>query len=240
MSKRREQAEQQRAQQRKQTLIILSVIAALGVVLIGGAVALNMQAEQGQPLVIVNDAAPAGAEKNGRAWGPADAPIKVVSFVDSQCPACGQYAAHYEPGIVKAFADTGKVRYEVHTLAFIGQESVDAAKASLCAMDQDKFWQMHATIFSNQVRGENEGDFTKANLKEMATQLGLDMTAFNTCLDSTKHEDQISQDSDEANTLGVNQTPTFSVNGKLYQGAKNADDFKAIFAQIAPEVQFTQ
>jgi protein-disulfide isomerase len=236
MSKRREQAEQQRAVERKQTLIILSVIAFLAVVLIGGAVLLNSRQTQSRTFTIVNEAPPANADKNGRGWGPVDAPIKITSFVDSQCPGCGQYAQHYEPEVVKAFAGTGKVRYEVRTLAFIGQESVNAAKASLCAMDQDKFWQMHATIFANQVNGENMGDFTVDNLKEMASKLGLDMNTFNTCLSSTQHEDQIKQDAEEAGKLGVNQTPTFEVNGKLFVGARNVEDFRQIFAQVAPDV----
>jgi len=236
MSKRREEAQQQRAKERKQTLIILSIIAALAVIVIGGAVVLNMKNTQPRALAIVNDPAPSGAEKNGRVWGPADAPIKIISFVDSQCPGCGQYSQHYEPGVVAAFAKTGKVRYETRTLSFIGQESVDAAKASLCAMDQDKFWQMHATIFANQVKGENAGDFTKDILKEMAAKLGLDTNAFNTCLDSTKYDQQITQDSEEATKYGVNQTPTFVVNGKLFTGARNADDFRNIFKQVAPDV----
>jgi protein-disulfide isomerase len=236
MSKRREEAEQQRAKERKQTLIILSIIAALAVIVIGGAIVLNMKNTQPRALAIVNDPAPASAEKNGRAWGPADAPIKIISFVDSQCPGCGQYAQHYEPAVVEAFAKTGKVRYEIRTLSFIGQESVDAAKASLCAMDQDKFWQMHATIFANQVNSENSGNFTKDVLKEMGSKLGLDTNTFNTCLDSTKYDAQINLDAEEASKYGVNQTPTFVVNGKLFTGARNADDFKAIFAQVAPDV----
>ena len=236
MSKRREEAAQQRAKERKQTLIILSVIAGLAVILIGGAVVLNMKNTQPRALVIKNEAAPANAEKNGRAWGPADAPIKIVSYVDSQCPGCGQYAQHYEPAVVEAFAKTGKVRYEVRTLSFIGQESVDAAKASLCAMDQDKFWQMHATLFANQVNGENAGDFTKDILKEMAAKLGLDTNTFNTCLDSTKYDAQLNQDTEEASKLGINQTPTFAVNGKVFTGARNADDFRNIFKQVAPDV----
>jgi protein-disulfide isomerase len=236
MSKRREEAEQQRARQRKQTLIILSIIAVLAVILIGGAVMLNMKNTQPRALVIVNDPAPFGADKDGRAWGPTDAPIKIISFVDSQCPGCGQYAQHYEPGVAEAFAKTGKVRYEVRTLAFIGQESIDAAKASLCAMDQDKFWQMHATIFANQPSSENSGFFTKDILKEMGAKLGLDRNTFNTCLDSTKYDEQINQDAEESNKLGVDQTPTFAVNGKLFTGARNADDFRNIFTQVAPDV----
>ena len=237
MSKRRELMEQQRAKERKQTVVILAVIAVLAIVLIGGAIVLSQRDSQPHTLVIVNEPAPPNAEKNGRAWGPVDAPIKVLEFTDMQCPGCGDYVARLEPGVVAAFASAGKVRYESRSLTFIGQESVDAAKAALCAMDQDKFWQMHATIFANQSHGENAGNFTKDNLKAMAMQLGLDSSVFNKCLDSTKYDDQLSQDRDEGSRLSVNQTPSFIVNGKLYSGAQSPDDMRRIFSSLAPDVK---
>lgn len=237
MSKRREQIERQQAQQRKQTLTVLVIIAALAVVLIGGAVVLNQQHNQPHELVIVNTPAPQNAQPNGRAWGPADAPIKIIEFVDSQCPGCAQFVTQYEPGVIAAFAGTGKVHAEIRFMTFIGQESVDAAKAQLCAMDQNKFWQMHATVFANQWLGENAGDFTKSNLEQMASKLGLDTGAFNQCLNSTKYDDLIAQDSKEASQMGVTQTPTIFVNGKAYSSALNVDDFKRIFAEVAPDVK---
>ncbi len=240
MSKRRELIEQQRKQRRKQVTVALAIIAAFAMILIGGAVILNAVSSAPHPITVVNNPAPPNAEKNGRAWGPKDAPIQVIAFVDSQCPGCALYTARYEPGVIDAFARTGKVRYEVHALTFIGPESVDAAMASLCAMDQDKYWQMHDTIFANQWLGENSGNFSRATLQEMASRLGLDTGSFNTCMDSSKYNGTISQDAADASQFGVNQTPTFIVNGKRFTGAQNADDFRRIFAQVVPEVTFTQ
>jgi protein-disulfide isomerase len=182
---------------------------------------------------------PVNAEENARAWGPADAPIKVVEWLDYQCPTCGAYSRSFEAGIEAAFAKTGKVRYEVKSLSFIGQESVDAAASALCAVDQNKFWQMHYTILENQ-NGENQGAFAKANLKQMASAAGLDMGAFNTCLDGGKYTQKIQDEKSEGEAGNVNQTPTFVINGKLYPGLKNSTDMAKIFAEVAPEVNLTQ
>ncbi len=244
MSKRRELIERRREQERRQTLIILVAIAAIAVLLIGGAVVLsNQQAKATANLAAMTPdprPTPPGAQANDRSWGPANAPIQVQEWLDYQCPSCDAYTRNYEQGVIDAFAKTGKVRYEVHSLSFIGQESVDAAQAALCAMDQDKFWQMHATLFVNQWGAENSGNFSRANLQTMASKLGLDTGAFNACVDAGKYESQIQADANEGTKLGVNQTPTFVVNGKVVTGVNGADDFRRVFAQVAPDVKLTQ
>ncbi|HEY3341870.1 MAG TPA: thioredoxin domain-containing protein [Anaerolineae bacterium] len=238
MSKRRELVEQRHAQERKQTLIILGAIAVIAVVLIGGAIVLS---NKNSASTAINSLAadprptPTGAQANDRAWGPVDAPIKVEEYLDYQCPACGSYNRNYEAGMIDAYAKTGKVRYEVHSMSFIGQESIDAAQAALCASDQNKFWQMHNSIFSNQ-SGENQGAFAKDRLKSLAVAVGLDATTFNTCLDSGKYADKVTQERNDGDQRGVNQTPTFFVNNKMYVGTQSAADFKRIFAEVAPNV----
>ena len=241
MSKRRELVEQRRAQERKQTLTILGVIVVIAVLLIGGAIALsnrNAASSGGNSNAVTasDHPTPANAQANERAWGPADAPVKIEEYLDYQCPACGSYNRNYEAGVIEAFANTGKVRYEVHSMSFIGQESVDAAQAALCSADQNKFWQMHNSIFNNQV-GENQGAFTKDRLKSIAAAAGLDTNAFNTCLDSGKYNDKVSQERTDGENRGVNQTPTFFVNGKMYVGIQSATDFRRIINEVAPDVK---
>ena len=238
MSKRRELVERRRAQERRQTLLILGIIVAVAVLLIGGAIILSNRSPASTFTATASTRpTPAGAQQNARAWGPADAPIKIEEYLDYQCPACGAYNKSFEEGVIDAFAKTGKVRYEVHSMSFIGQESVDAASAALCAADQNKFWEMHNTLFASQ-NGENQGTFTKAHLKELAAAIGMDTNAFNTCLDSDKYAQQVTQDRDEGDKRGVNQTPTFFVNNKMVVGVQSADDFKKIFVQVAPNVKF--
>jgi protein-disulfide isomerase len=242
MSKRRELIERRQAQQRKQAIIALAVIGAIAVLLIGGAIALNARdastAASGPALVTATQPVPPNADNATRAWGPADAPIKVQEYLDYQCPACGNFASKYEQGVVDAFAKSGKVRWESRSMSFIGQDSVNAAKAALCAMDQGKFWDMHHTLFANQTMGENAGEYSNSRVKDMAAQIGLDTNTFNSCYDSTKYDDQITQDRDQGDKAGVQQTPTFVVNGKVYVGVQSATDFKRIFAEVAPEVKF--
>ena len=72
----------------------------------------------------------------------------------------------------------------------------------------------------------------------MASRLGLDTAAFNGCLNSTRYDDLLARDSQEATQYGVRQTPTIIVNGKAYPSALNMADFKRIFSEVAPDVKF--
>lgn len=233
-------------------MILLGVVLFIAVVLVGGAILFNQANPPSGSAAAVAQLPPAAsgltvkpnppnAEKGGRAWGPAGAPIKIVEFLDYQCPACGQFTKQYDKAVVDAFAPTGKVRFEFVALSFIDtfqggtQESRDAGQSVYCAADQDKFWQMHYAIFDKQ-SGENRGAFSRPRLKEIARAVGLDGATFDACLDSNKYASQMDENSKLAQTIGVNSTPSFVVNGKLYTGFKNVNDFRAIFKEVAPDV----
>lgn len=239
------QSKRTQASNKSPAWIPFAVIAMMAVFIIGGAIVLSMASQpRGAPLPrikIIQKTTPPNAELNGRAWGPKDAPITIREFLDYQCPACAAFSREAEAGVIEAFAATGKVRFESNNFQFKGNESRRAGEAALCAAEQNQFWSMNATIFANQpiVHGEDDlGYFSDARLKEMAAGLGLDTGAFAQCYDSRKYEAQVQADFAEAEKLGLQQTPTFVINGKPYPGVMTAEDFKRIFAEVAPDVSF--
>jgi protein-disulfide isomerase len=89
-------------------------------------------------------------------------------------------------------------------------------------------------LFSHQ-NGENQGAFSKDNLKGFAADLKLDTAAFNTCLDSGKYTEFVTNQTNLARGLGVQSTPTFAVNGLAVVGAQTYDSFKQkIDSLLAP------
>lgn len=123
------------------------------------------------------------------------------------------------------YVDTGKVRFGYLNFAFLGNESQWAAEAAECASDQNAFWQFHDYLFAHQ-SGENQGAFSKDNLKGFAVTLGLDTTTFNTCLDSGKYTQLVKDQTNMGRQLGVQSTPTFAINGQAVVGAQSFDTFK--------------
>jgi protein-disulfide isomerase len=155
--------------------------------------------------------------------GDPNAPIQIVEYSDFQCPFCERFATDTEPLMVEYFVKTGKIFFTYRSagnwvsgnLGGVRTESRDAAAAAYCAGDQNKFWEMHAALFANNRDVEDQGSFTDRRLAAIAKTAGLDMTEFNDCYKSGKHEDRIQQDFDDAIEAGANGTPFFVVTYKV-------------------------
>ncbi|MEW5718934.1 MAG: thioredoxin domain-containing protein, partial [Chloroflexota bacterium] len=103
------------------------------------------------------------------------------------------------------YVKTGIVRVGYFHMAFLGPESKWAAEASECAGEQGKFWEYYDKLFVSHA-GENQGAFSKDNLKKFAADLKLDAAKFNTCLDSGKYSSTVENDTAFAQSLGISST----------------------------------
>ncbi len=119
------------------------------------------------------------------------------------------------------------MRFGYFNFAFLGNESQWAAEAAECANDQNSYWKFHDYLFSHQ-SGENQGAFSKDNLKKFAADLELDTKSFNDCLDSGKYTQFVQDQTNFARQLGVQSTPTFIMNGRGIVGAQTYDYFKSM------------
>lgn len=203
------------AQQRRTNLTVIIIIAAFAVVVIGLIVATQLPKNSPSANVTIPTLTPKPLE-SGLNLGDPSAPVKVIEFADFQCIVCYQYWQQIEPAIISTYVATGEVYYTFSPFVIFTQnsESEDAAEAAYCANDQGKFWEYHDTLFTNYL-GEYKGSYTIARLKAMAEGLGLDMTTFNSCLDSHKYASQIETDRQYAQSFNVQGTPSFLVNGTL-------------------------
>ena len=166
--------------------------------------------------------------------GDPEAPIQIEEFADFQCPFCGRFYEDTERELIETYAATGKVYFVFRSFGeFIGIESRAAAEASYCAGDQNKFWEMHDTIFANQT-GENVGAFSNRRLVAFAETVGLDMDTFRSCFNGGRYSEQVDQDFLDGRAASVTATPsflmTYTVNGEtrsgLIQGAQPFSEFQ--------------
>jgi len=140
----------------------------------------------------------------------------VVEYADFQCPACGVFATTQEAGIVKDYVDTGKVRFVFHDFPLPQHaNAIAAAEAARSAADQGAFWPYHDLLYAKQAEWENSPQ-PLAQFAAYAEQLKLDRSKFEASFNSHAHQAAIMQLYQDSNNGGVNQTPTFVIDGKAY------------------------
>ena len=152
--------------------------------------------------------------------GPEDAPVTIVEFSDFQCPFCRRV----QPTLTKLQETYGdKLRWSFKDLPLVSihPEAVKAAEAARCAGDQGKFWEYRAAMFeSNEV---NRGVFDRT-----AEEIELDEEKFAECLDSDRYTEAVKTDLREAESMGLNGTPAFLINGVLLSGAQPYERFETV------------
>lgn len=236
MSKRQElRARRERAQKNQRLLVIIG-----GVLVVAAIAAFLVISNLPKPVGEITSPDPVTRpQASGHSMGDPNAPVKIVEYSDYQCPFCANFWRDTEAKIVETYVKTGKVYFTYHSFGnwvsdninsqagTTNTESEQAAMASYCAGDQEKFWEYHDYLFANQ-NGENEAAFARNRLDAFAEKLGLDMAAFKDCMDSSKYASQVAQDAQDgvqAITTAPNYdgkgygTPSFIINGKLINGA---------------------
>ena len=182
---------------------------------------------------------PIGLAEDDRTLGVATAPVTLEIWSDFQCPACERLATLTEPPIIESLVTDGTLKLVYRDAAFQGQrgsgpwdESVEAAAAARCAGDQDRFWTFHDWLFANQ-EGENVGSFTKERLQAIAEQVGLDLPAYEACVNEGAQQAAVRQETDAAIDSGITATPTLVINGQAYVGALGAEDLSDLVEAAA-------
>jgi len=142
----------------------------------------------------------------GYALGRVDAPLTMVEFTDLQCPFCRQYMLTSFDEIKRNWIDTGKLRYisRDFPLDFHAQ-AMPAARAARCAGEQNKFWEMRLGLM------RNANLLTPDYIRRTASDLKLDAKPFESCIASTKFDEEIQAETREGTALGVGGTPTFVI-----------------------------
>jgi protein-disulfide isomerase len=172
---------------------------------------------------------------DGGSVGRADAPVTIEVYGDFQCPICGRFAKEYVPRLVSEFVASGQLRLVSRDIDILGRspsESLAAAVAADCAGAQGRYWAFHDVLFWNQA-GENRGAFSGERLTLMADELGLDRAAWDACIAAPERAATVRATTASAFALGINSTPTLSINGQLVVGLPSSyDALEAAIRQI--------
>ncbi len=150
-------------------------------------------------------------------------PNASLTIIEFGCYAC-TYTKAAEP-IVKYMLHyyNGSVNLQFKTFVIKRHNmSYSAALAANCAMEQGKYSDYHDYLFSKQ-------DYLNfSTYSAIAMQLKLNMTQFESCIETDKYGAEILNDTDDGLKAGVQGTPTFFIGDKKVVGPKPFKTFKKL------------
>jgi protein-disulfide isomerase len=156
--------------------------------------------------------------------GPENAPVTLVEYSDLECPVCARMQEELERDIIPKYGDKLRVVFKEYPLVAIHDWALTAAIAAQCTyqIDPAKYVDFRSAVYKNQesVNGEHARDL----LLHIAAEAGVDNMKLAACIDAKDSMPRVEANIREADALGVAQTPTIFINGRILVGAPQAAD----------------
>ncbi len=156
------------------------------------------------------------------AIGKADAPVTIIEYSSLSCPHCAAFHKEVLPALKSEYVDTGKVRYVEREFPL--NNSAFAGSVLARCLEPSRFFAFTDLLFSKQEDWAFKEDALPP-LKQYAKQAGLTDAEFDKCIDDETLQKKILAVRDKGEKEGVRGTPTFFVNGKIFNGAPTLQAF---------------
>ncbi len=166
--------------------------------------------------------------KDQPAQGPANAPVTLVEYSDLECPVCARMQQELETEVIPKYGDKLRVVFKEYPLVAIHDWALTAAIAAQCTyeLEPSKYADFRSAVYKNQ--SSVNGDHARDLLLHIAAEAGIDNTGLAACIDSKTSLPRVEANMQEADALGVAQTPTMFINGQTLVGAPPAADVEKL------------
>jgi protein-disulfide isomerase len=159
--------------------------------------------------------------------GSANAPVTIIEYASMTCPHCAHFHETTYPELKKKYIDTGKVRFIFREFP-LDMLALAGSLLARCA-GKDKYFPMIDTLFSQQKEWVVQKPLEP--MLGIARLAGFTQQSFDECLENQEMKAGIEENRTHAMKLGVNSTPTFFINGKIFRGALTPEELEK---QLAP------
>jgi len=169
--------------------------------------------------------------------GNPDAKVTIVNYDDYECPFCSRMHSTLTQDILPQYGDKVKIVYKDYPLPMHPWATHAANDANCLAKENAAaFWQFADYVHANQhdITGGKDLNKSFAELDRITLDLGkkngADATRLQACI-KNQPDDVLKSSMQEAESLGVQATPTVFINGERLEGAVDASDVKAVINQ---------
>jgi protein-disulfide isomerase len=170
----------------------------------------------------------------GYTLGQGSARVEITEYLDFECPVCASFATIQMPTIKDQLINTGKVRWRFRDYPLpIHKYSRFAAHAAQCAGGQGRYFEMQDQLFIHHQWAQTGKD-PSSLFRQLAQAAGVDVTAYDACMEAGKYAQRIEYSRQEGDSLRVDGTPTFYANGRKldFRRLPGSDDFKVVVDSI--------
>lgn len=162
--------------------------------------------------------------------GNANAKVTLIEYGDFECPACAEYQplvqqlyTSYSDRVLFVFRNFPL--YQIHPFAMISAQATEAANL------QGKYWEMHDLLYSKQSEWSTNASLSPADVVSKyfngyAQSLGLNVTQFDTDINSDAVKARVQSDLTLGNAAQIDHTPTFFINDTQIPNPQSLADFQ--------------
>jgi protein-disulfide isomerase len=160
--------------------------------------------------------------------GTPDAPVTIVEVSDYGCIHCRNFNLDVAPLLKDLYVRTGQVQWVVLPYA-LRASTAPSAEASMCAAEQDAFFEFHKRMF--EIQGQPQA-LTADGFRQAAEDLDLDMDAYNACFNGGKYANAVQDNVQAAARAGVRGTPSFFINDTFLRENATLAAFQRVINSI--------
>ena len=146
--------------------------------------------------------------------------VTLVEFFDYRCGYCRRSFDE----LLALIREDPQLRVVLKEFPILGPDSVVAAQASLAALRQGKYAELHTAMM------REPGQLDELRIYDIAAEVGLDVDKLRRDMDAPEVEATIRRNLALARELGVKGTPFFFSRNDLIPGAAGADALRGLIA----------
>ncbi len=167
--------------------------------------------------------------------GDKNAPVTIIEYASMSCSHCAKFHINTLPDLKKEYIDTGKVRmifrdYPFNYPALLGSLMMCCIPGSLRYDYMNALYQLQPNWVNRDPK------ITKTELYKIMQSGGMTKEEFDTCYTNIDSENLILEGVMAAQKdFDIKSTPSFVVNGTLFEGNKNIKEFRQIIDKILSE-----
>lgn len=173
--------------------------------------------------------------KEDHILGDEKAPVTIIEYSSLSCPHCAHFHNDILPQLEKEYIEPGKAKLVFRPFPL----NAPALKAGIIlqCVPKEKYYTFTRVFYRLQEKWAFTENFT-ADLKTISKVGGMSEEEFDTCANDKAREEKALEDTKKiGDTLKIEATPTFFINGERLQGASDFAPFKAMIDKKLAEAE---